>query len=153
MTAPIMSPEAAAWIRANAWTAQMREMDDSYPDGRGCFLYRISPCEMRRCGACDMGRCDRCICQGETSGDPRWPLRWDSHVTLDGRAILRLYAVESQRCAGWVCTCACRNPAAEPAESLPLAAGPPPLTEERACRRHELARLQGEQLDIFAEAT
>lgn len=148
MTAPIMSSEAAAWIRANAWTPGMREIDASYPKGRGCFLYRISPCEMHQCGACDMGRCDRCAALQKNE-----PFRWDASVDLAGRVVARLYAIESQRCAGWVCTCTCRNPAAEPAESLPLAAGPPPHTEERACRRHKLAHLQGEQLDIFAEAT
>lgn len=127
MTAPIMPPEAAAWIRENAWTPDMREMDASYPKGRGCFLYRISPCEMQKCGACDMGRCDLCIAREKDGEDSRWPFRWDANVTLNGRTVAHLYAVESQRCAGWVCTCNCRNPAAERTE-------PPPFPEERVAQ-------------------
>ncbi|WP_141576067.1 DUF6248 family natural product biosynthesis protein [Actinomadura sp. WMMA1423] len=108
MIPPTMPPEAAEWIRANVWTPSMREIDGSYPNGRGCFLYRISPCEMERCGACDSGRCDRCITREENQ-DAQWPARWDTGVTLEGRIVAHLFPVEGQRCAGWVCSCDCRH--------------------------------------------
>ncbi|MEU4825084.1 DUF6248 family natural product biosynthesis protein [Actinomadura sp. NPDC023710] len=151
---PPFTVERAAWIRAHAWTAGMREIDASYPGGRGCFLYRISPCEMRRCGACDSGRCDRCIAREQDglaldfeqtvredrsaalSALSRWPSRWDAAVTLDGRTVAHLYAVENQRCAGWVCTCDCRR--AEPADTGEgEVAGPHAAPRPRARRRDE----------------
>jgi hypothetical protein len=135
----LFTEERADWIRAQAWTTGMREIDDSYPGGRGCFLYRISPCEMERCGACDSGRCDRCVTQAETQ-DARWPARWDTGVLLDGRVVAHLSPVESQRCAGWVCTCDCRH--FELADIGEADAAGPPAARRPAARPRDEQRVR-----------
>lgn len=148
-----MIPAEAAWVRANAWTAAMREIDASYPTHRGCFLYRISPCQMGRCGACDMGRCDRCT----TTTRGSEPFGWDVGVVLDGRTVAHLYPVDGQRCRGWVCSCDCRNVAPPTPSEITAPANPAPrrgpTTKPRPVPAHASgpASIPG-QLDLWEVA-
>lgn len=146
MTAPAFTPERAAWIRANAWNDDLREMDDSYPDGRGCFIFHMSPCELGVCVPCSTGRCDQCL---TTQHDGR-PINWmAATVALDGVVVARLYPVDGQRCAGWWCPC--DHPA--PTRPAGVAAGPSRSTRRQAAHppgRRTLGPPPVGQLDIFA---
>lgn len=126
MTTPIMSPEAAEWIRDHVWPAWMRAMDDDYE--RGCFLLRMCACELGTCVACSQdGEHHHCL----TRQHGGRPLGWDMAVwawtsgrlPVHGRALADVMV--AGRSCRWTCPCGCHH--ADPTDAgEDLAAASPP---------------------------
>lgn len=107
-----MTPEQAEWVRTHAWPGWMLAIDSDYK-GRGCFLYRMCPCQVGYCGACDANdktepRHDLCLTRHRGGPIELWQ---QSISNLDGRRIANVYTI-GHHCR-WACTCDCWRPAGQ----------------------------------------
>ncbi|NEA22657.1 DUF6248 family natural product biosynthesis protein [Actinomadura bangladeshensis] len=160
MTAPIMSPEAAAWIRDHAWTAPMRREDaDAAP---------LCPCQYGPCGYCLHGRHDTCINQqswskrrvaGYVCGrDGITPLDFpepyghetDASATVPHHTSIAQVWLADRVCR-WVCPCDCRNAGAPPAKDPPAEPQPEAPRSLPPAAGADSTQLQPAQLDLFPE--
>ncbi|MFJ8158501.1 DUF6248 family natural product biosynthesis protein [Streptomyces sp. NPDC094468] len=122
-----MSEEEGAWVRAHAWRAALRSIDDAYPHG----FHRWCSCEAGTCHACRTGHHDQCI--------SRHAPRVDEHAgTITDRsgfvvAVIR-YATGQRPCR-WLCPCAhpitSKVTVADGGSGKPAALQQPPSTPER----------------------
>ena len=92
-----MSEEEAAWVRAKAWTAPLRKIDDSYPHG----YYRWCDCERGVCTNCVGGRHHNCA----TRNGPRGGI--ESITDARGYVLAKVITAWGRRGCSWICPCEC----------------------------------------------
>ncbi len=131
MTAPAWTPERAQWIRDHAWPTWMRAMDDDYPQGRGCFLFRMCACQLGVCVPCSQdGRHDQCLTRQHHGRPWGWDMavwKWtDGTLPVHGRDIADVTVVG--RSCRWTCPCGCWRTDAPP---QPPAKRPPSTPSRR----------------------
>ncbi|MFE4512590.1 DUF6248 family natural product biosynthesis protein [Kitasatospora sp. NPDC056783] len=92
-----MSAEEAAWVRAHAWSASLRKIDDSYPHGYFCWC----DCERGVCTNCVGGRHHSCATRnGPVPG-------MESITDARGYVRARVVTAPGQRACSWICPCEC----------------------------------------------
>ncbi|MEU4235536.1 DUF6248 family natural product biosynthesis protein [Nonomuraea sp. NPDC026600] len=114
-----LSPAQAEWIRANAWTAQLRKEHASHPAYRAtcsCQHGKTGHCDMGKCGKCERGEplpswetviCDR---SGIYPVHMRRPfLHPTPSATIPQRQQLAMVWLADRVCR-WVCPCPCHHP-------------------------------------------
>ena len=141
-----MSEEEGAWVRQNAWTKWLREIEDVYPYG----FHRWCDCQRGTCWNCLNKRCDICV-HRQTPLKPEA----DAGTITDRRGYVaaRIVHRPEQRPCRWVCKCPCEQRGAISAPPLlPASALPAHVLTRRPSRRRPVEPVVG-QSDLFAEAS
>ncbi|MGW5657212.1 DUF6248 family natural product biosynthesis protein [Streptomyces humi] len=92
-----MPEEQGAWVRANAWTKGLRQIDDAYPHG---FL-RWCSCEAGTCHPCRTGQHGRCV----SVHGPRVNEQAGTITDRNGFVAALILYGQGQRPCRWVCPC------------------------------------------------
>lgn len=126
-----MPEDQAAWVREAVWPRWMKRMDDEYrarkfAPGLGCFLFRMSPCELDVCPPCTGkggGGHDMCRTRRRITDPAPWWKTIEENWTLavhGSRGAYHRPAEFLPSCRGWLCPCGCWRTAITPAGQLVL---------------------------------
>jgi hypothetical protein len=108
----------------------------------GCFLFRMTPCEIGLCGNCEKGNHARCGTRTRIEDprpwDPKPEINWNLSVGGDGP--YGKAAALLPNCKGWLCPCGCWKIAKLPVPEQPAEPAPRPIIVVKP--RKSLAQLR-----------
>ncbi|WP_242890179.1 DUF6248 family natural product biosynthesis protein [Actinomadura litoris] len=122
----MITPEAAAWIRAHVWTGAMRKTHTEVPG-----VYTTCACQGGLTSWCQNGRCDRChratplrdyatvICLrgGSRPAMLSEPFTHRTDVSATGPRFEQIAMVWlADRVCRWACPCTCHTASAAPVQ-------------------------------------